>query len=131
MQEGSWSCVGVQNTNWEHDTSRNTIHPQNISEINVESKKEYALSSFVTIFVLVCFVVGSYYKINPFIICSGCAVVRLPLFCQIKRKEEDRLAKGSHFEKSRPFRNCVRRQICVRSIMYPCRKHMEKYYKFY
>lgn len=97
MQEGSCSCVGIQKANWDPDTSRNTIHPHNVSEINVGGKKDNAYSSFVSIFMLVCLVVGCYYKINPFIICSGCAVVRLPLFCQIKRKE-DRLPKGSHFD---------------------------------
>ncbi|KFU98705.1 Host cell factor 2, partial [Pterocles gutturalis] len=34
--KGNCNCIDFQNANWEPDTSRNTIHPQNVGEINVQ-----------------------------------------------------------------------------------------------
>lgn len=91
MQKGNCNCIDFQNANWEPDTGRNTIHPQNVGEIDVGGKKDKAYSFFVSVFMLICLVVGSNYSINPIIIYSGCAVVHGPLFCQFKRKREDKL----------------------------------------
>lgn len=100
MQKGNCNCIDFQNVNWKPDTSRNAIHPQNVGEINLGGKKNKTYSFFVSVFLLVCLVVGSYYSINPTIVYSGCAVVHVPLFCQFKRKMEEKLWLKDHI-----FRN--------------------------
>lgn len=47
--EGNCNYIVFHNANWEPDTSRNTIHPQNVGDINVGSKKNKAYSFFVSL----------------------------------------------------------------------------------